>query len=107
MNRRLAADIIGYIIATLVGILLLPQIYKTCKVKHTLGLSIKTIYCNISIALLGIAYATLIDEIPLLVGELILFTFSSVQVSLYVWYKDNTKKQQAITATQTAVTCVI
>lgn len=94
-DRRLAADIIGYVIAVLVGILLLPQIYKTCKVKHTLGLSIKTIYCNISIALLGVVYAILINEIPLLVGELILCTFSLVQVALYFWYKENTKLAKA------------
>ena len=95
--RRLAADIIGYIIAASLLFLWYPQIKKICKHKHTHGLSIKTIIINIWISSLGTIYAILISETPLLVGRISLLAVSILLFILHRYYISNTKN----------VTCVI
>ena len=93
-TRRIAADTIGYSIAALLAILLIPQILKTFKHKHTLGLSIKTVVLNVVIGLLGVVYAVLIEEYPLLVGEIVVFLFSLCLFSLFFIYSKNTHNMQ-------------
>lgn len=89
-NRRIAADAIGYSIAALLAMLLYPQVRKTLKHKHTLGLSKKTIILNILISVLGVVYSILIGEYPLLTGEGLVFLFSVWLAVLYMKYRDNT-----------------
>jgi uncharacterized protein with PQ loop repeat len=91
-DKRIAADVLGYVIAVSLGFLLFPQIKKTYKHKHTLGLSVKTMLVNIWIGVLGVIYAVLIDEIPLLVGECVVTFFSIMLYSLYLYFRENTKK---------------
>eukprot|EP00056_Hartaetosiga_gracilis_P005370 m.84041 g.84041 ORF g.84041 m.84041 type:complete len:141 (-) comp12142_c0_seq2:148-570(-) len=89
-DRRLAADVLGYMTAAGLTVLLLPQVYKTIKQKHTAGLSNKMNIINSCIAVCGIAYAILIDEIPLLVGEVVVLFCAATLIILNYVYKENT-----------------
>lgn len=80
-TKRVAADIIGYLIAVLLGCMLLPQIIKTIKCRHTLGLSIKMVLLNV-----------LIEEYPLLAGEIVVTVFSLLLLYYYIKYRVNTRE---------------
>eukprot|EP00055_Hartaetosiga_balthica_P005106 m.14447 g.14447 ORF g.14447 m.14447 type:complete len:151 (+) comp4314_c0_seq1:107-559(+) len=93
-DKRLAADVLGYMTAAGLTILLLPQVFKTYKAKHTMGLSHKMNITNFFIAICGIAYAVLIGEIPLLVGEVVVFFCAGSLIIMNLNYKGNTKKMK-------------
>lgn len=90
--RRIVADVLGYLIAVCLAFLLFPQIRKTMKNKHTLGLSKKTIWMNIIISSLGVVYSILIEEYPLLAGEVTALMFSVWLAILFIIYRENTAK---------------
>lgn len=91
MDKRTVADILGYIIATLLALLMMPQIVKTYKHGHTLGLSIGTVMINALIASIGIAYGILIEEIPLLVGNVVVLSASLSLCCMWLAYRERTK----------------
>ena len=95
-TRRIVADVIGYVIAVLLASLLFPQILKTHKHKHTLGLSRKTVILNVVIGGLGVAYSILIEEWPLLAGEAIACIFSIFLAILYAQYRDNNVQEETV-----------
>lgn len=97
-QERTAADVLGYMIAALLGLLMLPQILKTHKHGHTLGLSIKTVLINTLIATLGTGYSILIGELPLLVGNVIVLTACLFLCGQWVYYRKETRARKAALA---------
>lgn len=89
-EKRTVADVLGYIIAALLGMLMLPQIIKTHKHGHTLGLSIKTVLINTLIATIGLAYSILIGELPLLVGNIVVLTACLFLCGQWMYYRGET-----------------
>ena len=84
--RRLIATILGYTLSTLLALLLIPQVYKTYKLKHTQGLSGLFLVLNVIISVVGVVYSIFLDEIPLLVGEVMLFLASSFLLIMHCLY---------------------
>lgn len=88
---ELKKDIVGYIGAGLVAMMLIPQIIHTYKVKHVNGVSIYFIILNILIGIDFIIYSIFLDELPFLISEIIVLLSGLIFLFQYIYYRKNTK----------------
>ena len=65
--------IIGYLAATLVSLLQLPQVYKTYQLKNTSGLSIGMIVLNFLASILWLIYGIILNKAPIYISNVIYF----------------------------------
>ena len=87
-------DIIGYIGTFILGITLIPQVYKTYNEKRADNLSGVYLYLQIIANLLFIAYAYFIKSLPVIICNGVVFFFASSL--LFAKYKFRDEQYQSI-----------
>ena len=87
-------DIIGYIGTVILGITLIPQVYKTYNEKRADNLSGIYLYLQIIANLLFISYAYFIKSLPVIICNGIVLCFASSL--LFAKYKFRNQEYQSI-----------
>jgi len=87
-DRDIAKDVVGYICAVLLTLLILPQLVHTYRTKSSVGLSLPFLILNALVAYIFTFYAFLLEELPFIIAEIILSTFSTTLLIMYFKYKE-------------------
>lgn len=79
-------DLLGYVAAFFTTISLLPEIYRTVKIKEARDLSFYWIGALAMGQIFWLAYAAIIDALPLLVAAVVTLALCIIQLLLAVKY---------------------
>jgi uncharacterized protein with PQ loop repeat len=82
-------DYIGYAGSFFVSINLIPQIYHIYIIKDASSISIVSYVLNIIASILLVAYGYLINKIPVIISNGMVFLFSIIMLLLKYIYKNN------------------
>jgi MtN3 and saliva related transmembrane protein len=79
--------ILGWTASTIAMISFLPQVIQTIKTKDTKSISLITYISFCSGVFLWTIYSILINDLPLMVTNSVIFAFSSIILGLKIKYK--------------------
>lgn len=88
MNINYDYDYVGYIGSLLISINLIPQIYHIYKIKNAKSISVVSFILNIISSILMIIYGLLINKIPIIISNSMVFIFSIIMLFLKHLYKE-------------------
>lgn len=80
-------DIFGYTATTLNVVMLVPQVYRTWKIKQTKDLSLTTLVMFLVACLMWVVYGTMKSAFPLVIANIIVGAMNVVLISFKVKYK--------------------
>lgn len=81
-------DYVGYCGSFLISINLIPQIYHIYKNKNVKSISIISYILNVFSAILMITYGLLIDKLPIIIANSMVFIFSIIMLFLKYLYNE-------------------
>ncbi len=84
-------DIIGYLAASSLIIILCPQLYKTYQTKKVDDIAYGFIFLQILTSILFLTYGILLKEIPMILANIMIFIQSGILIMFKIMY---TKKEQ-------------
>lgn len=89
---QLNIDLLGYVGTAILGVTLIPQVYKTYSEKKADNISGIYLYLQIIANLIFIAYAYLIHSLPIIICNGLVFCFaSSLLIAKYKFRNESFK----------------
>ena len=80
-------DYVGYLGSFFISINLIPQIYHIYKIKNVISISIISYVLNAISSVLMLTYGLLINKIPIIISNTMVFIFSIVMLFLKYLYR--------------------
>ena len=93
-ENQILIDVFGYVSGVLVGITLLPQVYKTLKNKTTKHLSFKFLIVSLVASISKIVYGVLINQLPIVITAPIILCETLIIMVAKVIFDAREKKQE-------------
>ncbi|OJI07384.1 hypothetical protein BK004_01480 [bacterium CG10_46_32] len=86
-------QILGWIATFLFSVMLIPQMIKTIKVKDTSGVSLFLFIIYFVANIVALAYALLIDQMPLIIKYSIAIGTAAAYLSIFAYYYQKQQKK--------------
>ena len=93
-ENQILIDVFGYVSGVLVGITLLPQVYKTLKNKTAKHLSFKFLIVSLVASISKIVYGVLINQLPIVITAPIILCETLIIMIAKAIFDAREKKQE-------------